>query len=443
MRRSSAIAGPLLLLLIITGFLWKLLTKQYTWMDQPDMAYQVLPWYEFEAVSWHRGEFSLWDPHVWGGQPLLAQMQPGAAYPPNWLLFLLPLKNGRIDELWLHLYFILTHFFAALFCYWLCRDLKRTRSASMLAGVAFTFTGVVGSLGWPQMLNGAIWIPLILLFFLRSIRGYRPIANAALCGTFLGTSWLSGHHQIPTFISLMMAGLWLFELWRSRVRALRPMAVFFLFTFLVSALQTLPALEYGMQSIRWVGSQNPVFWGQYVPYSVHRQYSLYPLGVLGLLVPHITEHDMFVGLAIFTLALIGLTTGYRTPEVRMLGTICAATLLFALGGFSVFHGVAYLLIPLVEKARDPAMAVVILQFGIAVLAAYGVDALRLQLFGRSWVPALTVLGLLPWPVLAVLSIVRREASLEYERIAVLALVALALAAILYGWKSQYLSARAA
>ena len=31
--------------------------------------------------------------------------------------------------------------------------------------------------------------------------------------------------------------------------------------------------------------------------------------------PHITEHDMFVGLAIFTLALIGLTTGFRTAEV--------------------------------------------------------------------------------------------------------------------------------
>ncbi|HUI81911.1 MAG TPA: hypothetical protein VLY24_28515 [Bryobacteraceae bacterium] len=43
MRRFSAAGVPLLLLLIITGFFWKLLTKQYTWMDQPDMAYQVLP----------------------------------------------------------------------------------------------------------------------------------------------------------------------------------------------------------------------------------------------------------------------------------------------------------------------------------------------------------------------------------------------------------------
>jgi nitrogen fixation-related uncharacterized protein len=47
MRRFSRLTGPVILLLIVTGFFWKLLTKQYTWMDHPDMAQQVLPWYEF------------------------------------------------------------------------------------------------------------------------------------------------------------------------------------------------------------------------------------------------------------------------------------------------------------------------------------------------------------------------------------------------------------
>src|SRR6516162_8540333 len=76
------LTGPAILLLITTGAFWKLLTKQYTWVDHPDMVYQVLPWYQFQAVSWHNGTFPLWDPHVWGGQPLVGQMHPGAAYPP-------------------------------------------------------------------------------------------------------------------------------------------------------------------------------------------------------------------------------------------------------------------------------------------------------------------------------------------------------------------------
>jgi hypothetical protein len=438
MQRFRIAAGPLILLLIVTGFFWKLLTTQYTWLDHPDMAYQVLPWYQFQAACWHRGQFPLWDPHVWAGQPLLGQLQPGAAYPPNWLLFLAPLKDGHIQKIWMHAYFILTHFFAALFCYWLCRDLRRTKASSILAGIAFAVSGVVGSVGWPQMLNGAIWIPLVVLFFLRSVRGDRPLVNAAFSGAFLGVSFLSGHHQIPAFVTLMMAGLWVFEIRLRRWLALKSAALFVLFAGLVSAFQVLPAYEYGVRSIRWVGAVNPVFWGQYVPYSVHQQYSLPPSGILNLILAGGSQHT-FVGLVVLTLALVGFIHAFATREVRILGAICGGGLLLALGGFSIFHGIAYLIFPLIEKARTPAMAVVLVQFGVAVLAAYGLDALRVRVLGRWWVPVLTAIGILPWPVLAVLSAVRAETSLEYQRLAILGVVGLSLAALLYAWTSKRIS----
>jgi len=95
-RRLRAIGGPVVLLLIVPGLFWKLLTKQYAWVDEPDMAYQAKPWLQFQAVSGHRGEAPLWDPHEWGGQPLGGQLQPGAADPLNWPLVLLPLKDGHI-----------------------------------------------------------------------------------------------------------------------------------------------------------------------------------------------------------------------------------------------------------------------------------------------------------------------------------------------------------
>ena len=41
---SRHLAMPALLLLIVTGFFWKLtLTKQFSWLENPDAAYQVLP----------------------------------------------------------------------------------------------------------------------------------------------------------------------------------------------------------------------------------------------------------------------------------------------------------------------------------------------------------------------------------------------------------------
>ena len=406
------------------------------------MAYQVLPWYQFESDAWHRGEFPLWDPNVWGGQPLLGQIQPGAAYPPNWLLFLSPLREGHIQRMWLNVYFILTHFFAALFCYWFCRDLGRTASASLFGGFAFALGGVVGSIAWPQMLNGAVWIPLVLLFYLRSVRGYNRLTSAALAGTFLGISFLSGHHQIPTFTALMMLVLWLVELSRRRVRALSSVAMFVTFAALVSAFQTIPAYEYGTRSIRWVGSQNPIFWGQSVPYTVHQQYSLPPLELLSLAVSGSTR-DTFMGVTVVVMALIGFTLTFNQGVVRLMGGICIGSLLFAMGGFSVFHGIFYLLVPLVEKARTPAMAIVLAQFTLAVMASYGIDALRLRPPPRWCFTALLTIGLLPWPVLAGFSAIRDETSREYERFAVAALASLAVAAVLRGWKRAVISESAA
>ena len=103
-------------------------------------------------------------------------------------------------------YFALIHYMGALFCFWLCRDLGRGRAASILAGIGFGLSGYCGNVDWPQMLNGAIWIPLIVLYCFRSFRGRRPVASAALAGTFLGISFLSGHHQIPTFTAFFASG---------------------------------------------------------------------------------------------------------------------------------------------------------------------------------------------------------------------------------------------
>src|SRR2546430_16452290 len=126
--RIQAVAWPALLLLICICFFWKLvLTNQYTWLDSPDTVNQILPWYQFQAGEWHQGKFPLWDPYHWGGQSLIGQGQPGAAYPLNWILFLLPLRNGWIRQPYVHWNFVLIHLMGALFCYWLFRDLKRIR----------------------------------------------------------------------------------------------------------------------------------------------------------------------------------------------------------------------------------------------------------------------------------------------------------------------------
>src|SRR5574340_1079478 len=97
-RWPSRLTFPLVLLLIIACFYWKLiLTYQFDWVWGPDMADQVLPWWEEEARQLQHSQFPLWDPHNWMGQPFLGQAQPGAAYPLNWLLWLMPRHQGHIQ----------------------------------------------------------------------------------------------------------------------------------------------------------------------------------------------------------------------------------------------------------------------------------------------------------------------------------------------------------
>jgi hypothetical protein len=288
---------------------------------------------------------------------------------------------------YLHWYFVLIHYMGALFCYWLCRDLKRSRVASILAGAAFGLSGFIGNITWPQMLNGAIWAPIVFLFLLRAMRGEAPVVNAALAGAALGVSFLSGHHQAPIFITLAAGAVWIYywalgETSRWRIAALA--CLFGLFLILTSGLQTLPGIEYGKLALRWVNANEPVSWDQKVPYFVHRNYSLGPISMFGIVIPGIrAEVVPFVGLVVMSLAFLAIAAAWGDRVVRLFGAIAVGGLIFSLGGNAVFQGVLYAVIPMVEKARSPGMAILIFHLGISVLAAFGLDAFLSQ--PRDWI----------------------------------------------------------
>ena len=389
MRDAKGRLGmALLMFAIVAGFYWELtLTRQFDWIWGPDLASQVLPWFQVQARAWNHGMIALWDPYSWAGQPLLGQAQPGTAYPLNWILFALPLRHDGWIRWWaLQWYFVVVHFMAMAFCYLLCRDLACSCAASLLAGAVFAFGGFIGETGWPQWTNGALWLPLVFLFLLRAGRGERPLRNALLSGTFLGAAWLSGHHQAPMFVMLAAAGAWLYFIFRDgRLdwRMARAAALAFVFAILTGALQILPAYEYGHLAKRWVGAPEALSWNQPVPYSVHQTYDLKPFDLLGIVFPRVQTHvSAFVGMVALALASVGLATGWRHSPVkgtpRLLAAVGLGGLIYALGHHSVFQGFLYGLIPELDKARVASAAIVVFQFAVAVLAAFGLDQLGME-----------------------------------------------------------------
>ncbi len=372
---------PALIALGLTALLWwpLIFSDRFTYVHSPDLTGQVLPWYQVQAESWRAGEFPTWDPYVWGGQPLIGQAQPGAVFPLNWPLFLAPLgEDGHIRVRLIDLHFGLMHLLAAWFAFLLARELGRGRFASVAAGVAFACAGFVGSIGWPQMLNGAVWLPLTLLFFHRAW-GRRSMAWAILCGGSIGVSLLSGHHQTPYFALLAVAALGAAELWRARGegggrRGLALVGFALAAAFLVGAMQILPALEYGAEAYRWVDLPEPVAPGGEVPYIVHSQNRFFPITLIGLVVSSLSfQVKAFVGWVVLLAAIYGVATGWAERFVRMYALLGVGALLFACGPFSPLHGWAYAFLPFAEKARSPAHAIYVFQLAAIVLAAYGLD----------------------------------------------------------------------
>ena len=427
---------PILLLAMTIGVFWKLvLTRQYTYFDSPDLTYQDAGWFQVQASAWHHGQIPLlWDPYLAGGQSLIGQMQPAPAYPLNWLLFMMSLRGGFIRLSNLNWYFVLIHFMAALAAYALCRDLGRSRTASVFGAAAFAFGGYVATTAWPRMLHPTVWAPLALMFSLRAIRGEKPIRNSLLSGLFLGVQWIGGHHQIPVFTLLAITGLWIFHIARGdRIRRVGLYLALVIMMVGTGAVQMFPAFSYGHGAVRWVNASHEVQWDQPVPYSVHDEYSQPPSVLLGVFINGIYQNsNPFVGIVVFFLAIAGVWLTWKTPEVRLLACMAAGGLIFSFSSATIFHGLLYALVPFVEKARTPAMAMFIFHLGICPLAAFGLDALSTA--PATWLKraAIAVGGftLFLWLFVFVTSVSKTEWNIRTGEVALTAFIAILLTGLL-------------
>jgi hypothetical protein len=382
------------LLLATLGFFWRILFTSDAWKPAGggDLVSFLFPTYRFAGASLRAGTLPLWNPHLYGGAPFLADMQTGLFYPPNLLLFLLfPDFPYRAME-WMA---VLHVFLAGLFMFLCLRTMEPGRRlrgpAALLGAVAYMFSDMfVVHFGNLNLIAVAAWLPLVYLFFWRALRT-RSLGLAIGAGAIFGVSTLEGHLQITLYIGLALAVVAVWEAATTR-RARRDWAwpllalvVTAAVTVGIAALVLLPAFEYIRLSPR-AG----------LPYRNAARFSLIP-GLLGeMVVPALfssREPSLYWGvwdrvavgyLGILPLILAGLAAllqrGRRLRAFVVLGVVA---FLLALGGESVFHGWAYLLLPGFGQLRAPARLVLLLDFALAALAALGLHALLQPLDRRQ------------------------------------------------------------
>jgi hypothetical protein len=168
----------------------------------------MLPWQEFVAKEFAKGELPLWNPSVESGAPILANDQAAAFSPFTWLAMLFPAAVG------LSLAMLAKLLVAGLGMAFYLRALKAGSAAAALAGIAFACSSfMVDWLAWP-LTNVAAFMPWMFGFAEVYVAKRRlwalPGLALAVCFQFLG-----GHAETSLHMDLALgfyAGVrWIFS----------------------------------------------------------------------------------------------------------------------------------------------------------------------------------------------------------------------------------------
>jgi hypothetical protein len=170
-----------------------------------------------------------------------------------------------------------------------------------------------------------------------------------------------------------------------------------LITIGLSALLLLPAYEMSQYTPR-----------AELPYAEAARYSLHPAQMIGLLIPNYFGRDPalhwgpwervetgYIGLITLMLAMVGalLYPGRSKGFFIGLGLIA---LLLAMGGYSLLHGWLYAVVPGFDQLRAPARFILLLDFSLVTLAAFGLNQLMQPLNPKSHVIFQKLLKTLTW-----------------------------------------------
>lgn len=216
-----------------------------------DGSHFYAPLYEYVHTELANGRIPLWNPCENFGTPILGNPVSAVFYPLK-LIFFLPIGFEKTYSI-----FIVFHVFLAAFnMFQLARHFGRTPNASHFAAIVYAFGGSV----LYQHLNivfliGAAWLPASLrasdLVFTT-----KNLFQSVKLAIFTSLIILGGDIQAAYISGLLIVLLAFFRLDRTTYRTgIANLLLAGLLTFLISAVQILPAYEFADLSDR----RNPVY----------------------------------------------------------------------------------------------------------------------------------------------------------------------------------------
>jgi len=227
-------------------------TVQAPWSVEPpaanpelsDSAVAFYPHYRRLSERWRGGELPLWNPDLFAGVPLLANMQWGALDPQVGVLVALEALGGRaafdIGFAWLAALRVAAALFGAAL---LARRLGLGSAGSAFAGVAFALSGSLTLWLGFSLAHVTPLLPWMLLGVEGLRDGESPRRSFALAAVSLALAIYGGHPEVAAFVGLS-AGLWSLSLFARSPRAAFTALASLATGVLLAAPALVPFLEY-------------------------------------------------------------------------------------------------------------------------------------------------------------------------------------------------------
>ncbi|HEV2379531.1 MAG TPA: YfhO family protein [Terriglobia bacterium] len=386
---GRADAGPLAALAVILVLIfWRVLFTGQLFFYRDVFSY-TYPRSLFIHAMFRSGQLPYWNPYFSFGEPAIGNPNYLFFYPSTLLIALLP------TGLAYSLHYVLSFAWAALGAYLLARRWDQSRPAAFFAAAIFAFSGPVLSLG--NLYNQAAataWIPWALLATDHAVRRRSRRAWILLAAVF-ALQFLGAEPLTLCATFTLAVAYALFETLRTpegkTIHSVSRLVVVFaavgLIMLALSAVQLLPSLDVLHRARR--GSSG-------LPYGEVVYWSLHPLSLVELVLPGFFGNafdpsplwtyvlagrnqpyyvSVFVGFVPLLLAWIGWSEGHDRRRV-FAGVGGVLLLLLACGRYTPLFAEAYLLLPPLALVRFPAKLLVPAVFMIAILAGWGVDAIR-------------------------------------------------------------------
>lgn len=358
-------------LLLALAFLWKSVFGLGV-IGSVDLVVFFHPYKAYLRELISQGELPLWNPLLYLGVPLLANIQAGILYPPDFLFALFSFPSALTWSVLFHVWWALTGMYL-----FLRYGLGKTIFAAWVGALCFGLGGfLLSHVGQINQLHTAVWLPWLLLCAKRASMPPSP-PWLLLGGIATAFCFTAGHTQ-EFYFAIVVVGLFctyaaLFspDGQSSRWWPLVVPVIFLIIGGILSAAQLLPTLEAVAYSYRRGGlslaesAALAVNWHEVILSLLPRYWAQPGLEAVG-----------YIGVAGAILAFFGALQFTRERWVPFFLFVGIIALVFALGAQTPLFELLHRVLPGFSLFRIPARWLLLVSFSLATLAAYGADRIR-------------------------------------------------------------------